>query len=133
MTDDTQTNKKKVLLVDDDQFLLNMYAIKFRNSGFEVETHSSGEAALKTLREGARPDVVLVDIVMPGMDGLEFIRRFKQEGLSPFSTLIMLSNQGQSADIDKAKALGAAGYIVKAATVPSEVVEEVNDILSKKQ
>ena len=122
---------KKVLLVDDDQFLLNMYTLKFKNSGFEVETGNSATAALQKLRDGLRPDIVLCDLVMPGVDGLEFIKRLKEEGLSPSSKVVVLTNQGQSTDIEKAKALGVDGYIVKASTIPSEVVEEVKKILAK--
>lgn len=123
--------KHKVLLVDDDQFLLNMYLLKFKNSGFDAESATSAQEALKKLRDGLTPDSILIDLVMPAMDGLEFIRRVKEERLAPSASLIVLTNQGQSADIDKAKALGVAGYIVKASTIPSEVVEEVKRILNK--
>src|SRR3989344_1904418 len=121
-------NKPKVLLVDDDQFLIEMYALKFTNSGFEVVKAESAEAGLKKLREGFVPDVVLADIVMPAVDGLQFVRQALSEHLLPASKFIMLTNQGQSSDIDKAKELGVGGYIVKAATVPSEVVDEVKAI-----
>ncbi len=125
------SKSKKVLLVDDDQFLLNMYTLKFRNSGFEIETANSAIVALQKLRDGLLPDAILADVVMPAMDGLEFIKRVREEQLSPASAIIVLTNQGQSADIDKAKALNVEGYIVKATTIPSEVVEEVKKILSK--
>lgn len=122
---------KKVLLVDDDQFLLNMYTLKFKNSGFEVETGNTAAAALQKLRDGLSPDVILCDLVMPGVDGLELIKIIKDESLSPGTRIVVLTNQGQSADIEKAKTLGVDGYIVKASTIPSEVVEEVKKILSK--
>ncbi|MDO8564714.1 MAG: response regulator [bacterium] len=126
-----EERKPKVLLVDDDQFLLNMYGLKFTNSGFEVVTADSGEAGLKKLKEGLNPDIVLADIVMPLMDGLQFVQQAISEHLVPASRCIMLTNQGQSTDIDRAKELGVGGYIVKASTVPSEVVEEVKAILAK--
>ena len=122
---------KKVLLVDDDQFLLNMYTLKFRNSGFEMETANTAPAALQKLRDGFAPDIMLCDLVMPGMDGLQFIKQLKTERLAPSAAIVVLTNQGQSADIEKAKELGIAGYIVKASTIPSEVVEEVKKILNK--
>ena len=68
---------------------------------------------------------------MPNMDGLEFIKRMKEEKLSPSSAIVVLTNQSQSAEIEKAKELGVDGYIVKASTIPSEVVEEVKKILEK--
>lgn len=129
----TESVKKqyKVLLVDDDQFLLNMYSIKFKASGFEVETASGGPDALSKLRNGLLSDVLLLDVVMPAMDGLEFLDHVKKESLIPNSLYIVLTNQGQSTDIERAKALGVHGYIVKASTIPSEVVEEVKTILRK--
>lgn len=130
---DIQGKKHIVLLIDDDQFLLNMYTLKFKNSGFEVEAINSASLALTKLREGFKPDVILCDLVMPAMDGLELIKKFKEEHLSPASAIIVLSNQGQSTDIDRAKELGIDGYIVKASTIPSEVVEEVRKVVAKRK
>lgn len=130
---DVQGEKHIVLLIDDDQFLLNMYSLKFKNSGFDVEAINSASLALAKLREGFTPDVILCDLVMPTMDGLEFIKKFREEHLSPTSAIIVLSNQGQSTDIDKVKELGVDGYIVKASTIPSEVVEDVKAVVAKKK
>ena len=124
--------KQRLLLIDDDQFLLNMYSLKFKTSGFEVETANSAMVALQKLRDGFVPTVILCDLVMPGMDGLALIRQMKDEHLSPSSAVIVLSNQSQSAEIEQAKELKVDGYIVKASTIPSEVVEEVKNILAKK-
>ena len=129
---DITQKKGLVFLVDDDQFLLNMYTLKFKHSGFEVEAVNSAKGALQKLRDGLTPDIMLVDLVMPGMDGLEFLRRVKEERLGGGAALIVLTNQGQTVEIEKAKALGIAAYIVKAAAIPSEVVEEVQAILAKK-
>ena len=129
---ETPSKKQLVLLVDDDQFLVNMYTLKFRNSGFEAETASSAAAALQKLREGLLPAAILCDLVMPGVDGIEFLKRVKDERLAPAASLIVLTNQSQSAEMEKANALGVAGYIVKASAIPSEVVEEVKAILAKK-
>ena len=130
---DTQTKKKTVLLVDDDQFLLSMYWLKFKNSGFEVETINSTSGALQKLHDGFAPDVILCDLVMPAISGLEFIKRMKEEKLSPSSAIVVLTNQSQSSEIDMARELGVDGFIVKSSTIPSEVVEEVKAILSKKR
>ena len=125
------SQKKKIFLVDDDQFLLNMYTIKFTNSGFEVESATTGQAALQKLRDGFSPDAVLFDIVMPSMDGLELLSHVKEEKLETGARFIALTNQGQTTDIERAQALGVSGYIVKASTIPSEMVEEVRHILAK--
>ena len=130
---DPEAKKQSVLLVDDDQFLLNMYLLKFKNSGFEAETANTAEGALQKLRDGLSPDLILCDLVMPGMDGIQFITKLKEERLAPSSAVVVLTNQGQSTDIDRAKELGVAGYIVKASTIPSEVVGEVKKILAKRK
>ena len=123
----------KILIVDDDKFLLNMYSIKFQKEKFDVTTASDGSDALKKLEAGFVPDAIVLDIVMPIMDGLEFLEKMRGEDLAKNSTLLILSNQGQSSDIEKAKRLGIDGYIVKATTIPSEVVNEVLRMLSSKK
>jgi CheY-like chemotaxis protein len=123
----------KILIVDDDKFLLNMYSIKFQKEKFNVTTASDGLDALQKLKDGLVPDAIVLDIVMPVMDGLEFLEKMREENLSKDSTLLILSNQGQSSDIEKAKKLGIDGYIVKATTIPSEVVSEVLRMLSSKK
>jgi CheY-like chemotaxis protein len=123
----------KILIVDDDKFLLNMYSIKFQKEKFAVTVASDGAEALKKLQEGFVPDAVVLDIVMPVMDGLEFLEKMRGEDLAKDATLLILSNQGQSSDIDKAKRLGIDGYIVKATTIPSEVVTEVQRMLANKK
>ncbi len=122
----------KILIVDDDKFLLNMYSIKFQKENFNVTTAGDGSEALKILEGGFIPDAIVLDIVMPIMDGLEFLEKMRGEDLAKNSTLLILSNQGQSSDIEKAKKLGIDGYIVKATTIPSEVVSEVLRMLSNK-
>jgi CheY-like chemotaxis protein len=123
----------KILIVDDDKFLLNMYSIKFQKEKFDVTVASDGLEALKKLQEGFIPDAIVLDIVMPVMDGLEFLEKIRGEDLAKEATLLILSNQGQSSDIDKAKRLGIDGYIVKATTIPSEVVTEVQRMLANKK
>ncbi len=128
----SDTKKSIVLLVDDDEFLVNMYITKFQNAGFEIVGAGSGSAALQKLRDGLAPDVLLVDIVMPAMDGIEFVRRVRAEKLAEKAACIFLTNQGQPSEIERAKKAGTDGYIVKASIIPSEVVAVVRRILSKR-
>lgn len=121
-----------VLIVDDDKFILNMYSIKFKKEGFNVLTAGDGKDALTQLQNGACPDAVVLDIVMPVMDGLEMLGSMRQLELAKEAMVLILSNQGQSTDIEKAKRLGIDGYIVKATTIPSEVVTEVLRMLASK-
>jgi len=123
----------KIYLVDDDRFLLDMYAVKFKAAGHEVIANQGGEELMKTLKDKGAPDAVLLDIIMPGMNGFEVLEKIRKENLLPAATkVIILSNQGQDADIAKAKELGAAGYIVKASAIPSEVLTETISLIEKK-
>lgn len=123
---------KKILFVDDDKFLLDMYALKFSKAGYEVKTADSTDGAIKLIKEGYEPDVLLADIVMPGMDGLDMVSNIRKERLIPNAVVIMLTNQGASDDIARAKKLNVDGYIVKATTIPSEVLAEVEKICAGK-
>ena len=127
----SDTNKL-IFIIDDDRFLLDMYSLKFKQQGFNVEASASGQEALAKLRDGLQPSAILLDIVMPGLDGLEFIDTIKKENLAQQAIIIVLSNQGEEQDIEKAKQHGAHEYIVKANSVPSEVLEKVTDVLTKR-
>ncbi len=122
---------KKIFIVDDDTFLIDMYSLKFKQSGYDVTTAEGPEVAFNKLKEGYVPEVVLLDIVMPVMNGFEFIEKIKGEKLAQGAVIIVLSNRGQQSDIAKGEELGAAGYIVKANSTPSEVVAKVEEILKK--
>jgi len=123
---------KKILIIDDDNFLLDMYALKFSKSNFDVSTALGPEIALDKLRGGLAPDVILLDIMMPVMDGFELMEKMRDEKLAEQSLKIVLSNRGQPSDISRGEALGAVGYIVKASSTPTEVIEKVNEIITKK-
>ncbi len=122
-----------VFLVDDDKFLLDMYTLKFKESGCAVEAIADPLVALEKLRKGAVPGIILLDVVMPAMTGFEFLEIVRIEGLVKGTTIIMLTNQGQQEDIDKAMALGASGYIIKASAIPSEVLSKTLTIAAAKK
>lgn len=124
--------KKKILIVDDDGFLLDMYAFKFSQNNFEVHTALGGMEAIKKLKEGLKPDIILMDIIMPEMDGFEMFEKINKEQLSPNSAKIILSNKGQKEDIDRGMSLGASGYIIKVNTTPVEVIDNVTKIMKEK-
>lgn len=123
--------KHSVLIIDDDKFLLDMYALKFSQLGWQVETALGSVDGLAKLREGFHPDVLLSDILMPAMDGFELLEHIKKEKLAEGVKIVILSNKGEKQDIDRGIALGADGYIVKASAIPSEVVTQVEKILAK--
>jgi len=125
-----EKESRKILIVDDDSFLLDMYALKFNKSNFDVSTALGPEPALEKLRQGLVPEVILLDIMMPEMDGFELLEKIKEEKIAPNSIVIFLSNMGKPFDIARSEALGASGYIVKASSTPSEVIESVVKIIS---
>ena len=121
--------KKILALVDDDQFLLDMYSLKFEEGGYDVRAFSDPDAALAGFRDNLDPDVVLFDMVMPGMSGSDFLKRVKTEGLAAHATLIVLSNQNDATGVEEAQQNGVHGYILKANTVPSDVLKQVEEII----
>ncbi len=129
---DTDIKPKKILVVDDDQFLLEMYSIKFKEAGIEVEGCLDSVQVLEKLRDGFVADALILDVVMPEVDGLKILETVKAEKLGGNPVIIMLSNQGQESDIEKAEKLGADGYIIKANSVPSEVLAKVLEVYKKK-
>lgn len=120
----------KLLLIDDDSFLRDMYATKFTEAGHEVAVAENGTQGLAMLEKDT-VDAVLLDMVMPVMTGLELLGHLSQ--LPSFSTMkcIVLSNQGEESDKKAAEAAGATGYIVKAEAIPSEVVTKVEALCAK--
>ena len=122
------TKKLSVFIIDDDQFLLDTYALKFSKAGYDVAHAMSGDDALRKLHEGYSPDIMLIDNIMPGMTGLDFVGNLRKENLTPDATIIMLTNQNSPEDVAVARKFNADGYIVKAMAVPSEVLAEVEKI-----
>jgi len=126
-----ENTQLKILLVDDDRFLLDMYTLKFKKSGLEIDAVGNGLSALEKLRVGNVYDILILDIIMPTMDGLELLKMIRTEKLVPNAVIIMLTNQAD--DLEKAKEFNVDGYIIKATTIPSEVVEQAITIYKNKQ
>ena len=120
-----------IYLVDDDRFLLDLYSIKFKNAGHEVTAFGSGEDLLTTLRKTdvATPNAILIDLIMPGIGGFGALEAIRKENLASGAKIIILSNQGQNSDVEKAKQLAVDGYIIKASAIPSEVLTETVHII----
>lgn len=119
----------RLLLIDDDAFLRDMYAKKFTDSGYEVAVAESAANALTIVEQDQTFDVILLDMVMPGMTGTELIETLREEFPDLTAKCIVLSNQGQTDDIQAATAAGAIGYIIKAEAVPSDVVKKVESLV----
>ena len=122
--------KIKILLVEDDTFLLGMYATKFELDGFKVMMAEDGEKAVRlALRE--LPDVILLDIILPKLNGFEVLKQFKQEPKTAKIPVILLTNLSQKDEIEQGLKVGAEDYLIKAHFMPSEVVEKIKKVLKK--
>ncbi len=122
------SRKVKVLLVEDEIPLVDMYTIKFTQEGFDLTVASSGEQALE-LAKKTLPDVVMLDVILPGMDGFAILKELKADPATKTIPVLLLTNLGQDADKKKGQELGAADYLVKADFTPGEVVEKVKAAL----
>lgn len=127
----SESKNTKIMIVDDDKFLLDMYSRKFTQNNYDVNVCVGPEDCLEKLRSGYRPDILVLDLIMPKMDGIELFKTIAAEKLSPSSKNIVLTNQGQQSDLDKVKDLGIDGYIIKALHTPTEVVEKIKEIYNK--
>ena len=115
---------KKILLVEDDPLLIDIYTTKLQQSGFEVQTVEEGEKAVTAIQQ-ERPDIVLLDIVLPHVDGWEILQQVQASEELKRIPIVILSNLGQKEEIEKGLRLGAVRYLIKAHYTPSQVVEEV--------
>lgn len=122
--------KKKILLAEDDVFLLSMYAEKFRVANFDVCIADNGMKVLK-LAKDEKPHIILLDVLLPKMNGFEVLKALKQDVDTHEIPVILLTNLSQKDDIDRAMRLGACDFLIKAHFMPNEVVNKVKKILSE--
>lgn len=120
--------KYKIALIEDEPFLASMYSTKLEIEGFEVLKASNGEEGLKIVREG-KPNLILLDIVMPKMDGFEVLKELRADPEMAKLPVILLTNLGQRSDIEKGLAMGATDYIIKANYTPAQVVAKIKQHL----
>lgn len=124
-------NKRtKILIIEDDSYISDMYRIKLENSGYEVIIASDGIEGFKAL-EKQKPNVILLDIVMPKMDGFNVLKMIKNDSNFKNIPVILLTNLGQEENVKRGFELGAVSYIIKAHFTPSEVVEKIKGVLEK--
>jgi CheY-like chemotaxis protein len=130
----TDKQKTKVLMLDDEKFLLYIYRIKFEKSGYDVTSYYNVEDALRALRDGYDPDVILFDITMPdSRSGYEFIEAIKKEKLAIRSLKVALTNEGQTGEKERIFELGADAHLFKSDYIPSELVTAVDELLKAKK
>lgn len=121
----------KVLIVEDDKFLRDLIVQKLKREGFAIFEAVDGEEGLKIAKE-KHPDIILLDLILPGLDGFEVLRRIKSDDSTASIPVIVLSNLGQKEDMDRAMAGGAEDFMVKAHFTPGEIIVKVKSVLKKK-
>src|SRR3989338_3355328 len=123
---------KKILLVEDEDFIRELYVRQLSKAGFEVKSAADGQTGLETLKNESF-DLLLLDIMLPGMNGLQLLREFKTQNPASTMITILLTNLGQEAVIKEGFELGAQAYLIKASYTPDQVVNEVKNALQNPQ
>ena len=120
---------KKILLIEDEDFIRDLYQRQLGKAGFNVKTAADGQTGLQTLNTETF-DLLLLDIMLPGMNGLQILREFKTQNPNSTMITILLTNLGQEAVIKEGFELGAQAYLIKASYTPDQVVSEVKNALA---
>ena len=120
----------KLIIVEDDPFLLSILAEKLKEAGFDIETATDGEDGLKKIKSG-NFDLVLLDMVLPKIDGFKILEELRDDNKLKKIPVIILSNLYDKNNIDKAILLGAKEYVVKAYNTPEEIVFKIKSFLVK--
>lgn len=121
-------SKPVVLLVEDDEFLSELYATKLNLEGFTVLSAADGKKGLK-LAQTKHPDLVLLDIILPKLDGFEVLSALKRDAATKAIPVILLTNLSQKDEVKRGLGLGAADYLIKAHFMPSEVLQKIKALV----
>ena len=119
---------KKILVIEDDKFLRELICQKILKEGYDVSEAVDGEKGIEAVKK-EKPDLVLLDLILPGIDGFEVLARIKADPSIAEVPVIILSNLGQKDDIEKGLKMGAMDYMIKAHFTPGEILSKVNSIL----
>lgn len=119
---------KKILIIEDDKFLRELISQKLGKEGYEIMEAVDGEEGMESV-EKEKPDLILLDLILPGIDGFEVLARIKQDSSAP--PVVVLSNLGAKDDIDRGLKMGAEDYLIKAHFTPTEIINKVKNILKE--
>ena len=120
---------KKILLVEDEDFIRELYVRQLTKEGFQIKSAADGQSGLNALKAETF-DLLLLDIMLPGINGLQLLREFKTQNPNSPMVTILLTNLGQEAVIKEGFELGAQAYLIKASYTPDQVVVEVKNALA---
>ena len=119
---------KNILIVEDDEFLRALMSKKLSSAGFNVSAATDGEKAIEKIKE-EMPDLVLLDLILPSIDGFEVLSKVKQDNETKKIPVIILSNLGQKEEIEKGLKLGAVDYLIKAQFTTEEILEKIKKFI----
>jgi len=119
---------KKILIVEDDKFLRELIVQKLIKEGYDIAEAVDGEKGLKSIKD-EKPDLVLLDLILPGIDGFEVLAKMKEDVAMAQTPVIILSNLGQKDDIERGLKMGAVDYLIKAHFTPGEIIEKIKTVL----
>lgn len=122
--------KRKILLIEDEKIIADLIIPKLSRAGFEVVEAIDGEEAMERLKEDGI-SLVLLDLLLPGLDGFGFLNRIKKDPALHTIPVIILSNLGQNEDVKKGLELGAAAYLIKAHFTPDQILKKVEDTIGR--
>lgn len=123
-----KAKKKKIIIAEDDKFISEMYITKLSSEGFEVECAQDGQEAIEKIRE-IQPDIVLLDIFMPKLNGIEVLKKIRADKKIKDIPVIVLTNANEKDHISKAKEMGANDYLIKSSFTPDEVVSKIKETI----
>lgn len=119
---------KKVFIVEDDDFLRSLTVKRLEKDGYELSVSASGEEAMDGILK-AKPDIVLLDLLLPGLSGFEVLKKIRENEATKSLPVIVFSNLGQREDIEKAKALGVNDFLIKANFTLDDVVGKISSLI----
>ncbi|MBI2097672.1 MAG: response regulator [Candidatus Vogelbacteria bacterium] len=122
--------KKTVLIVEDDEFLRSLTAKRLEKENYVIEVAVDGENAISVL-DTMKPDIILLDLLLPGKDGFEVLKKIRSTESVKTVPVVIFSNLGQKEDIEKAKALGVDDFLIKANFTLDDVVAKINKLVGK--
>jgi len=123
------TQGKKILIVDDDPNIQDVYSTKLRADGFTVEIAPNAKAGEAKIAGGYIPDVILLDIIMPGDNGIQLLGRLVNDPVLASTKIIIFSNLDQRGDIDENILSKIAGYYLKVNMIPSDISKKIQELL----
>lgn len=118
----------KILIIEDDKFLRELITRKLTDEGFSIIEAVDGEDGLKKIKE-SKPDLVLLDLILPSIDGFEVLSKIKADASIASIPIIILSNLGQKEEVEKGLKMGAVDYLIKAHFTPGEIIEKIKNVL----